>query len=171
MRISVVGGRFSHVLAQYLVHHLQLLRDQVAVLPSDEFARIVLVGEVDKDDLLVVFDYRRYDQRTVRLAAEARRGGARVLLLTDPGLSPIAEHADVVLPTRVDAPSPFDSLLPAFGWWRRSSPQSPCGLGEKGRHRVERLEGLREVLDPDAPSSLPRPTGNNVQKIFSRPTS
>lgn len=159
VRISVVGGRFSHVLAQYLVHHLQLLRDQVTVLPSDEFARIVLVGEADKDDLLVVFDYRRYDQRTVRLAAEARRGGARVLLLTDPGLSPIAEHADVVLPTRVDAPSPFDSLLPAVALVETLVAAVTLRLGEKGRHRVERLEGLREVLDPDAPSSLPPTDG------------
>lgn len=155
LRISVMGGRFSHVLARYLVHHLQLLRDQVAILPAEEFARIVLVGEADKHDLLVVFDYRRYDPSTVRLATEARRGGARVLLLTDPWLSPVAEHSDVVLPTRVDAPSPFDSLLPAFGLVETLVAAVTLRLGDVGRRRVERLEGLRKVLDPDAPSSLP----------------
>ena len=82
-----------------------------------------------------------------------------MLLLTDPGLSPIAEHADVVLPTRVDAPSPFDSLLPAFGLVETLVAAVTLRLGEKGRHRVERLEGLREVLDPDAPSSLPPTDG------------
>ena len=32
------------------------------------------------------------------------------MLFTDPWLSPVAEFADVVLPARVEAPSPFDSI-------------------------------------------------------------
>lgn len=157
LRIHVVGGRFSHVLADYLVAHLQLLRPGVRTVPGDEFSRVSLVGDVTKDDLLVAFDYRRYDPSTVRLAQEAQRGGARVLLLTDPFLSPISEVSDTVLPTRVDSPSPFDSLVPAFALVEALVAAVTDRLGDQGRRRVERLEGLREALDPHTPSALSSP--------------
>ncbi|WP_234326524.1 MurR/RpiR family transcriptional regulator [Streptomyces sp. NRRL S-337] len=41
----------------------------------------------------------------------AHERGAKVVLFTDAWLSPVAEFADVVLPARVEAPSPFDSLV------------------------------------------------------------
>lgn len=155
LHVRVVGGRFSHVLAEYLVAHLQLLRADVEAVPADEFSRIALVGDATKDDLLVVFDYRRYDPTTVRLARAARKGGARVLLLTDPWLSPVSEFSDVVLPTHVSSPSPFDSLVPAFALVEALVAAVTERLGDTGRARVERLEGLREALAPHTASSLP----------------
>ncbi|WP_131105931.1 MurR/RpiR family transcriptional regulator [Ornithinimicrobium sufpigmenti] len=157
VRVHVVGGRFSHVLAEYLVAHLQLLRAGVRTVPGDEFSRVSLVGDVTKDDLLVAFDFRRYDPSTVRLAQEAARGGAKILLLTDPFLSPISAVSDTVLPTRVDSPSPFDSLVPAFALVEALVAAVTDRLGDRGRSRVERLEGLRERLDPHTPSALPPP--------------
>jgi len=154
-RVHVVGGRFSHVLADYLVAHLQLLRAGVETVPGDEFSRVSLVGDAGKDDLLVVFDYRRYDPTTVRLAREVHRAGARVLLLTDPWLSPVSEFSEAVLPTRVDSPSPFDSLVPAFALVEALVAAVTERLGDTGRRRVERLEGVREALDPHTPSALP----------------
>ncbi len=158
LSIHVVGGRFSHLLAEYLAAHLQLLRAGVVAVPRDEFSRIALVRDVTKDDLLVVFDYRRYDPGTVRLARETRRGGARLLLLTDPWLSPISEISDAVLPSRVDSPSPFDSLVPAFALVEALVAAVTERLGDGGRSRVEQLEGLRESLDPHIPSALPPST-------------
>ena len=127
-------------------------------VPGDEFSRVSLVGDVTKDDLLVAFDYRRYDPSTVRLARAAHRGGARILLLTDPFLSPVSEVSDAVLATRVDSPSPFDSLVPAFALVEALVAAVTDRLGDHGRARVERLEGLREALDPHTPSALPPPT-------------
>lgn len=34
-----------------------------------------------------------------------------MILITDPWMSPIAEFADVVLPARIEAPSPMDGLV------------------------------------------------------------
>ena len=76
LHVHVIGGRFSHVLADYLVSHLQLLRPGVSSVPGDEFSRMALADEAGKEDLLVVLDYRRYDPGTTRLARQARRGGA-----------------------------------------------------------------------------------------------
>lgn len=157
-RLHVVGGRFSHVLADYLVAHLQLLRPRVGVVPATEFGRVALVSEATREDLLVVFDYRRYDPATVRLAAQFRTSGGSVLLFTDPWLSPVAEVADVVLPSRVESPSPFDALTGAVALVEALIATVTERLGEEGRSRVERSEAVREALDPHTPSPFPSET-------------
>ena len=154
-RVHVVGGRFSQVVGDYLAAHLQLLRPAVTTVPTDELSRVALVHDATKDDLLVVLDYRRYDPTTIRLAEQAAAAGAHILLLTDPWLSPIADHAEVVLPTRVESPSPFDSLVAAFALVEALVAAVTSRLGEDGRRRVEGLETRRRALDPDcsAPTS------------------
>lgn len=155
-RVHVVGGRFSHVLAEYLAAHLQLLRPYVNVVPGTEFARVALVADATKDDLLVVFDYRRYDPATVRLGAEFGASGGLVLLCTDPWLSPVAETAAVVLPSRVESPSPFDTLTSAFALVEALITTLTQRLGDAGRRRVERTEMIREALEVQTPFTLER---------------
>lgn len=153
-RVHVVGGRFSHVLSDYLVAHLQWLRPGVRAVPADEFSRVALVGDADEHDVLVVFDFRRHDPSTVQLAELARSAGVRVVLFTDPWLSPVAELAEAVLPTRVESPSPFDSLVPAMALVEAVVTAVTERLAEEGRLRVERLEEVRSQLDPHTPSAL-----------------
>lgn len=146
-RVRVVGGRFSHVLADYLVAHLQLLRPQVSLVPGDEASRVALISDAARTDLLVVFDYRRYDPTLARLAGELSDAGGTVLLLTDPWLSPVAEVAEVVLPSRVESPSPFDTLTSACALVEALITTITERLGEKGRARVERAEAIRAALE------------------------
>ena len=70
--------------------------------------------DLDRRDILVAFDYRRYQHDTVRLAAVAKRQGATLVAFTDPYLSPLSAHADVILTSSVRTPSPFDALTPAL---------------------------------------------------------
>ena len=56
-------------------------------------------------------DVRRYDADIAALAQAAADRGATIILLTDVLMSPIASIAQVVLPVRVDAPSPFDTTV------------------------------------------------------------
>ncbi|MGA5265654.1 MurR/RpiR family transcriptional regulator [Streptomyces lydicamycinicus] len=110
-RIVSFGGRFSRLLAEYLDLHLRLLRPGTQVhipAPGQDGGFRVDLG---RREVCVVFDFRRYQRDTVELARFAHERGARVVLFTDPWLSPVAEFADVVLPVRVEAPSPFDSIV------------------------------------------------------------
>ncbi|MFC9239995.1 MurR/RpiR family transcriptional regulator [Streptomyces decoyicus] len=110
-RITSFGGRFSHTLAQYFGLHLRLLRPGTTVhtqLLGGDSGFLVDVGH---QDVCVVFDLRRYQRDTVELARYAHGRGAKIVLITDPWLSPVAEFADVVLSARVEAPSPFDSIV------------------------------------------------------------
>lgn len=159
LTIHVVGGRFSHVLASYLTAHLQLLRSGVQTVPADEFSSASLVADAGRQDLLVAFDYRRYDPATIALARAMADAGGRVLILTDPWLSPAASVAEVVLSTRVESPSPFDSLVPGMALVETLVTAVVDRLAEVGRARVERMESVRDQISPGTPSPMaPTPT-------------
>lgn len=154
LRVHVIGGRFSHLLAAYLTTHLQLLRPGVTAVPPDEFSRTSLVADAGRQDLLVAFDYRRHDPSTVRLTQAMADAEARVLLLTDPWLSPAAAVAEVVLSTRIESPSPFDSLVPGLALVETLVTAVVEQRGTGGQQRVEHLETVRERLSPENPAPL-----------------
>ncbi|GAB1688610.1 MurR/RpiR family transcriptional regulator [Krasilnikovia sp. M28-CT-15] len=114
LRVTAAGGRFSALLAQYLVFHLMQLRGTSRLLPAGPVERVDALVDVGRRDLFVLFDFRRYEASTLELARTVKHRGARVILCTDRWLSPIAGLAEVVLPSRVDSPSLYDSFVPAL---------------------------------------------------------
>nr|WP_232523570.1 MurR/RpiR family transcriptional regulator [Nocardioides sp. MAH-18] len=114
VRIVAEGGRFTRLLAEYLVRHLMQVRGQARLLPDIPVARADLLLDVGRRDVLVIFDFRRYEPPSKKLADRYAERGAKVILVTDRWLSPISSVADVVLPVGVDAISAYDSLVPAL---------------------------------------------------------
>jgi DNA-binding MurR/RpiR family transcriptional regulator len=115
-----------------------------AVLPVAS-ERAAAVADLRKKDVVVVFDFRRYERDTLELARAARAASARIVLLTDPWLSPVAEIADAVLPAQVTGPSPFESLTPTLAVVETLITAVADALGEKGRRRLERYGGMAEL--------------------------
>lgn len=113
-RITLAGGRFSGLFAQYLALHLMQLRDRVEVLSEHPVQRAAAASSWGPKDVLVLFDYRRYEPPTERLAELAAERKATIVLFTDPWLSPVSHHADVVLAQQVTAPSAYDSFVPTI---------------------------------------------------------
>ena len=109
--VKLVGGRVTGLLAAHLEHHLGRAREGVTLFPDGRRGRHSALLDLHRRDVLVVLDVRRYDPGIAAIAAAAGRRGATVVLLTDTYLSPIASTAQVVLPVRIDAPSPFDSTV------------------------------------------------------------
>lgn len=142
-RIALLGGRFSRMLAEYLGAHLALLRRDVVVVDDSELARLAAISDVRSGDVLVVFDYRRYDAQVIGIAQQAAERGAEIVLFTDRWLSPTAEFAATVLPAEVHAPSPFDSLVPALALVEAVIAGVTDALGEAGRQRLEAIERMR----------------------------
>lgn len=144
--IRVVGGRFSRLLADYLSSHLHLLRGRVQLMSEPGLERLAAIADAGPSTLLVVFDYRRYDEAVGQFAVDMKSRGSSVVLLTDNWLSPVAKIADVVLTSRVEAPSPFDSLVPAMALTEALIAALTDAVGDRGRERLERLE----AFDPQA---------------------
>ncbi len=112
--VLIAGGRYSGLLGRVLAQHLEQLRPRVRMLPDAPSARAALVDDMGRRDVLVLFDYRRYEEHTQLLARTARARHAAVVLFTDIWLSPISSDADVVLTSVTAAPSPFDALTPVL---------------------------------------------------------
>lgn len=144
-RIVVAGGRFSGLQADYLVRHLQLLRPGVQLLPQEVIACRDAVLSASSSTLLVIYDYRRYSQDSHELAAEMRRRGATVALMTDSWLSPIADAARHVLPARVESASPFDSAVAATALTESLVAAVTEILGDAGMQRVAQFEAQAEL--------------------------
>jgi DNA-binding MurR/RpiR family transcriptional regulator len=79
-------------------------------LSTETFDRLI---DLSARDVLIAFDYRRYQTDVVNFARQAADRKVRIILFTDHWLSPIAEVADLVLTCRVEVESPFDSLVGA----------------------------------------------------------
>lgn len=142
--VRLTGGRFSHVLAEYLGAHLELLRPNVHVMGIEPMERLAASADTRRGDVFAVFDYRRYDPQTVRFAQQVADRGARVVLFTDRWLSPAADVAAIVLSADVEAPSPFDSLVPAMAVVETLVAGVTDRLDESGRERVAAIEAMRD---------------------------
>ncbi|MFF2369132.1 MurR/RpiR family transcriptional regulator [Agromyces sp. NPDC058110] len=139
-RLFVTGGRFSGLLAKFLAQHLQLLRPGVHLLPSDDAGRAEAVAGLRRGDTLVLFDYRRYEEPSHRLALAANARRASVLLFTDAWLSPIAGDADVVLPSETGSPSAFDAMTPVLGLVEAVIGAALEQLGDAASARMREIE-------------------------------
>lgn len=154
-RIFTVGGRFSDLLAQYLTMHLRLMRRDVTHVTQLEHDRTFALLDFGPKDVLVAFDYRRYQDSTVDFLEGAKQAKATTVLFTDPWLSPAAKHADLLLSSSVTAPSPFDSLTSAFALVETLIAGVVDELGESPRQRIEAFDALQEraTHSPDHPAS------------------
>ncbi|MFF0277680.1 MULTISPECIES: MurR/RpiR family transcriptional regulator [unclassified Streptomyces] len=141
-RIHVAGGRFTHLLAHYLGLHLTQFRDQVQFLPDRDVERTSFLTQLARRDVTVLFDYRRYEADKTVIAELARERGGKVIVFTDPWLSPAAAHADVVFTTQVTSGSPYDSLTPALALVESLVAAVLERVGEKGHERMKLSEGV-----------------------------
>lgn len=113
LRVYCHGGRFSRFLAGYLVTHLRLLRPGCHQL--DDSAQLAeALYDMGRQDLLLLFDYRRYQRQALLLAEQAKARGARVVLFTDIYASPLRDLSDLIISSPVESLSPFDTLVPAM---------------------------------------------------------
>lgn len=112
--LFIVGGRFTHVLAEYLSILLEQLRGRVHYLADPFGPDHSRVLDLSRRDVYMLFDIARYQPNILALAQEVRKRGVTIILVTDQQLSPAAAFADVVLPMSVVTPSADPSMTAAF---------------------------------------------------------
>lgn len=109
--LYVVGGRITHTLAEYLFLHLQVIRRDVTLIQTSSNAWPHYLLNVQEGDVFVIFDMRRYENNTLKLAEMAHAKGARLILFTDQWRSPVHRLAELSLSARIVVPSAWDSLV------------------------------------------------------------
>lgn len=141
--IFFAGGRFSQLVAQMMYLHLYQMRPGIRMIQAGLQSRDDQLLEIGPKSVLMIFDFRRYQSDSVSLAQVAHQRGARILLVTDPWESPIAEFADHVVTIEVTSPSPYDSMVPAFALAEAFIAGAIPRLGQDALKRIESLETLR----------------------------
>ncbi len=142
-RVMVLGGRVSAPLARYLAGQLHLLRPGIGLVDSERSTPAQQLIDMRKTDVLVVFDYRRYQQDTIECARIAAGRGCDVVLFTDQWLSPASAFARQVLVTSVETVGPFDSLVGATAVAEALVAAVLARLGSRAEARMQNLERLR----------------------------
>jgi DNA-binding MurR/RpiR family transcriptional regulator len=142
-RVMVLGGRVSAPLARYLAAQLHLLRPGIGLVDSERSTPAQQLIDMRKTDVLVVFDYRRYQQDTIECARIAAGRGCDVVLFTDQWLSPASAFARQVLVTSVETVGPFDSLVGATAVVEALVAAVIGKLGTRAEARMQNLERLR----------------------------
>jgi len=160
-KVLVVGGRFSRFVAGMLASYLFQCRADVVslgVLSAESFDGLL---DLSGRDVLIVFDYRRYQRDVIQFAEQAAARGVQLILFTDPYHSPIAAKAKVVIVGRTEVNSPYDSLAPAVAQSEALIARLVAIDSLVSRSRVKDLEGIRThnkitIEGPDG-SSLASP--------------
>jgi DNA-binding MurR/RpiR family transcriptional regulator len=153
-----VGGRFSRLVAEYLCLLLRMFRPGCSMIGEAPTNRATAALDVRRGDVLVLFDYRRYQPDTVAVGRLAADRGAVVVVVTDPWLSPAVEYARHVLISSSDSPSPIDSMLSGFALAEVIGADVLTALGEAGRDRVAGVEATQDQM------FAPREQGNTTAR-------
>jgi len=107
--VYVVGGRITRALADYFFLHMQVLRPDVTQIQSISNAWPHYLLDMKPNDVVVIFDVRRYENSTLRLAEMASERGAEIILFTDQWRSPVYNCAKHCFSSRIVVPSAWDS--------------------------------------------------------------
>jgi len=142
-RVYLRGGRFSQPLAEYFYSHLREIRSNTEILGRSASHDLDLTVDLSKKDVVIVFDYRRYQADTVHLAKYASEQGATVVLFTDRWQSTAAEFSRYIVVSDIDSGSAYDSLVPAMAQVEYLAMEMVNRLGATATGRLRRLEAVR----------------------------
>lgn len=137
------GGRFSHLLAMHLAAHLEQLRPGVRLLADPSGRDLGTMIELTRRDVVMLFDYHRYQRSAAELAARVHRAGATVLLVTDDLACPVAPEAEVVLTASSTVGTTYQSMAAGFLLTELLIPLVMDAVGEPARTRMALWEEQR----------------------------
>ena len=145
-RIYVLGGRISDTIARHLTFHLRLIRKDVFHLPDNAEMWPDYLLRMRQSDILYLVDFRRYEARLERLARQAVQARhVRVVLMTDKWISPIAKHAQEVMPVPIESGTLWDTYSAALAVSEAIMTHIAEHDWDKARTRMEAWEKLRNI--------------------------
>jgi len=164
-KIFCLGGRFTQMLAAYFHHCLRELRPGVRLVREGSASWADYLLDVQRGDVLLVFDFRRYQRDVLEFASGAAAQGAAIVLVTDVWNSPIAALAAHVIACPVEVPTAFDSAAGGLAMAEVIVAGAVERLGAHARRRIETLEALRRPFHLEsAPPGLGRKLARNGKR-------
>ena len=142
--IYVIGGRISDTIAAHLSFHLRQARRGVFHLPSDPETWPEYLLQMKPGDIFFVVDFRRYQTSLASLAKMARDDrNARVMVMTDKWISPVARHATDVLPVPIESGTLWDTYSSALAITEAIVTRIAEDTWDQTRTRIQSWDQLR----------------------------
>ncbi len=146
-KVLCIGGRFSWMIAGYLHAYLRELRPDVRLVRDGSASWADDLLDVAPGDIVVVFDFRRYQRDVLELAKGAVAQQAEIILVTDIWYSPVAALAQHVVACPVSIPSAFDSGVTGLAVVEIITAAVIDALGPGSKGRIATLEALRKPFN------------------------
>lgn len=143
--IYLAGGRITGALAEYFFTHLQVIRPGVTRMSTSPSGWPHYVLNMNKGDVLILFDIRRYERELEALARTAAEVGAEIVLFTDSWGSPIGKNARHAFRLHIEAPSAWDSSVVTLFVVEALIEAVQNAHWDKTRERMSMLENLFET--------------------------
>ncbi len=140
--VHIVGGRITRAIADYFFLHMQVIRKGVTHIQSNSNTWPHYLLDVNEGDVLVIFDLRRYENSTLKLAEMASKRGAKIILFTDQWRSPVSKYADHCFCSRTAVPSAWDSSVVTLLMLETIIAKVQEGTWPDTRARMEALEDM-----------------------------
>lgn len=152
--IYLRGGRISDNLAKFLSLHLRQIRPGIHHLDDDPELWPDSLLRMRRKDVVVLFDFRRYQTSLTRLAAaihQHRR--AHILLITDKWQSPAARYSNHVVPLPIEIGTAWDTATCAMAFIEALIVIVSEQDWERTERRIESWDKLRDALQNIAPNN------------------
>ncbi len=109
--LYILGSRSSIILAEYITFYLNFMHDNVHLLSrgaNDTYDEVV---NVDQSDVLIVFSFPRYSNRTFEVVEFAKMQKATIIGITDSLDAPLVPYSDHVLTAKYNMSTFIDSFV------------------------------------------------------------
>ncbi len=140
--IFITGGRVTRSLSDYLFLHLQMIRKSVHNMESRSSSWPHFILDMKEDDILIIFDIRRHENSSIKLAELAKEQGLKIILFTDQWRSPVSKVADITLSARTSVPSAWDSSVVTLLLLEAIIAKTQQNHWQTTKDRIEKLESL-----------------------------
>ena len=111
-KVYIFGAGSCRALANFVAYYLKLLLPDIHLLyTSSETEILEEMVHIGQEDAILGISFPRYSSKAVKTMHFAHSRGARVIVITDSQISPIAEYASYLLLAHSDMATIVDSLV------------------------------------------------------------
>ena len=144
--IFTIGGRVSDNIARHLAFHVGQARPNVFHMARDPEAWPEHLLRMKAGDVVMIFDFRRYEAVLERLAWKcAHERKAQVVVVTDKWLSPVTRAAAEVLAVPVETGTIWDSYAAAMAVTEALAARVASKDWDRVRARITAWDGARNL--------------------------
>lgn len=143
--IYITGGRASGYMAGIFVNALRYLGLKVHQVSTDMADYWDRLSMVDREDLVIAISFPRYTAQVVQALERLHQAGVPIALITDTGLSPAQECADLVFRCSVSSGYYFPCYAGCLSLISAICRAAGAARRENAAEHIEKME--RQLLE------------------------